>query len=217
MLTGSLSAEEFVPNSFKATIEQSYTSEVTGKVKKNQGLIEYWYPGRVRLEIEGKSPSIFVSNVNKAWYYIPPFNKEEGGEVQLLDAKNNFLAQLFDILRKGITTNSYFTAEKENDQDLLIFKDAYKKKWGVLKVALSFKSAAEKGKFSALSKIQIYHDNGKVVDLSILDLTSDVAFMAKRFEFSIPQNAKVTEALSAKGESKEVKASSPQRSKPSSL
>lgn len=179
---------EFLPPSFSSRFEQEYISTLKGKLKKGQGTIDYKYPGQIRFETNTPSTVVFVSNGAKAWYYRAPFIEGEQGEVTETSASEgaSVYIKFFDALKKGLSNNDYYDV-KDN---LLLFKSKAKSELGIIKAKLVFKGKA--ANFENLEIIDLTFTDGKNSKIKFIDLKTNVAFSADKFNFVAPANTKKT-------------------------
>jgi len=183
---------EFLPQTFSSKFEQVYTSTLKGKEKKGQGSIEYKYPSQIRFETTTPSTVIFVSNGTKSWYYRAPFIEGEQGEVTESSTKegSTIYIKFFDSLKNGLTSNEYYTVKK-GDPVTLQFNKSAVKELGIKESVLNFKTPGNQ-KFEELSSIELTFSDGKKSKLNFLDLKTNPALAADRFNFVAPANTKKT-------------------------
>ncbi|MBI4925170.1 MAG: outer membrane lipoprotein chaperone LolA [Bdellovibrio sp.] len=62
---------------FKQTVDQPLLK----KTKTSTGLLLFKRPGKFRWETRSPEPSILVSDGKKIWFYTPPFDKDEHGQI----------------------------------------------------------------------------------------------------------------------------------------
>lgn len=65
----------------KAKFVQSTVSAITGAPKKSEGTLEVKRPDKIRWETLAPDKSLLVSDGKKAWFYTPPFDSSEPGQV----------------------------------------------------------------------------------------------------------------------------------------
>lgn len=177
---------EFLPSAFSSKFEQEYVSTLKGKVKKGHGTIDYKYPGQIRFETTTPSPVIFTSNGTKAWYYRAPFIEGEQGEVTEMAAKDGATVYIkfFDSLKKGLSSNDFYDVKDTT----LTFKPKAKADLGIITAKLSFKNNSQK--FENLEVIELTTTDGKNTKIKFVDLNTNPALGADKFNFVIPPNTK---------------------------
>jgi chaperone LolA len=181
---------DFLPASFSSKFEQVYTSTLKGKEKKGQGSIEYKYPSQIRFETSTPSAVVFVSNGVKSWYYRAPFIEGEQGEVTESSAKegSTIYIKFFDSLKNGLTSNNFYTVTK-GEPATLEFTPKAAKELGIKMSVLNFKTKGSQ-KFEELESIELIFSDGKKSKLNFLDLKTNQAASADRFNFTPPANTK---------------------------
>jgi outer membrane lipoprotein-sorting protein len=187
-----VSASTFLPSSFKAVLEQQHVSELSGKVKKTPGVLEYKYPGMLRFELNDSQKSIFVSNKKKSWYYTPPFKAGEKGNVRVQSSENLFLTRFFDALKKGLTSNKLYDVKKKKSEIEIIFKDNVQNSLGLKKAIFkNVKNPNGVKSFSELKKMVLVRSDSKEVTLVFKQFDEKAKFKKSHFVFSVPENTKV--------------------------
>lgn len=86
--------------SLQAGFEQEEVSKALGGTKKSQGKISWRAPNRLRWETETPDPSLLVSNGTTLWFYTPPFDDSEKGQVIIRNA-SKVKSRLLDALLAG--------------------------------------------------------------------------------------------------------------------
>lgn len=187
-------AASFVPESFSANFEESFVSVATGKEKKSFGKIDYKYPGHIRFEKKSPDVSIFVSNPEKSWYYVPPFVKGEKGEVTIQESNKLVLTKFLDALKNGIENSKLFTHQYNNKELTLVFTAAIQKDTHLKEATLIADSEAKKIKsLKEFDRLQLVYNDGRKVTLKFVDLKEGESFSKSHFEFDIPGNTKITQ------------------------
>jgi outer membrane lipoprotein-sorting protein len=191
-LTTSSYAKNFVPSSFSANFEESIVSMATGKEKKSFGKIDYKFPGHVRFEIISPNPSIFVSNPEKSWYYLPPFVEGEQGQVTIQKSSKLPLTKFLDSIRNGLEGSKLFTTKYNGKQLILAFVKTVQKDLTLKEVILHApKDAKAIQKLGEIENITLIYVDGRKVNLKFLELKEEMSFPAKHFEFTPPAKTKI--------------------------
>ncbi|PIK14094.1 outer membrane lipoprotein carrier protein LolA [Halobacteriovorax sp. JY17] len=183
-------AAAFIPDRFSASFEQVYKSALTGKEKRSKGMMDYSYPGSIRLETSSPESLTYVSNERKTWYYTPAFIESEPGQVTIQEATKNELTKFLDILRKGLLTNKLYkvTKNKESNYFLTFTKDI-SKDLGIVSAKLVFKDG--KPLFKNLKTVEMVLDSKKVKRLELSKIIEGPKFSKDHFVFEIPKNTKI--------------------------
>jgi len=185
------SKKDFVPSSFRVKFEQSFKSTISGKLNKSQGQLGYRYPGQFRFEVFSPDKSIFVSNGKKSWYYTPPFDKDEEGEVVEKNDPGPFLPEFFDALKKGLKSGSIFTVEKKKDFYLITFSKDFSKKIGKSSTKLFF-STSNPTDISSLKEMVIVGTDNSEVHLVLSDFDEQPGSIESDFVFKIPPKTHIS-------------------------
>jgi outer membrane lipoprotein-sorting protein len=164
----------------------------TGKVKKSYGKIDYKFPGHVRFEISSPNPSLFVSNPQSSWYYVPPFVKGEEGQVTIQKTSRLPLTKFFDSMKNGLEGSKLFSHEYSKNNLILNFKKQFQKEM-TLKQVIFHSSAEAKSvnKMSQFEKFTLIYVDGRKVDLKFTEFKEDVSFPSTHFEFTPPPKTRV--------------------------
>lgn len=186
-------AKNFVPSSFSANFEESITSLATGKEKKSFGKIDYNYPGHIRFENISPDPSIFVSNPQTSWYYVPPFVEGEHGQVTIQKSSKLPLTKFLDSIKNGIENSKLFTFKYLKNELILSFVKTVQKEITLKEVVLTSSSDAKVAQsLKDFEKMSLIYTDGRKVNLKFIELKESVSFLPKHFEFSIPAKTKIT-------------------------
>jgi outer membrane lipoprotein-sorting protein len=185
-------SKNFIPQSFSANFEESIVSMATGKVKKSYGKIEYKFPGHVRFEITSPTPSLFVSNPQMSWYYLPPFVEGEEGQVTIQKTSKLPLTKFFDSLKNGLEGSKLFTYQLLKKSLNLKFKKEVQKEMTLKEVIFHSNSDPKNiTKMNDFEKITLIYVDGRKVDLKFTGFKEDVSLPLTLFEFTPPAKTKV--------------------------
>jgi len=176
----------FLPASFKVDFLQSFKSSLTGRENKSTGKLEYKFPSRVRFKVEGRQPSLFVSNPSKSWLYSPPFDPSEKGEVVEQSSENLYLPRFFDSLKNGLKNNQLYSVKKMDNFYLLDFSKDFSKKLGMKTTKLYFKDGkASESQLKNIEKIVFTNKDKKDVVLTFSNFSEAVSFSDDHFVFEL--------------------------------
>ncbi len=179
---------QFLPSAFQVKFEQSYQS-VTGATKKSEGLLDYQFPGKIRIK-EFKNNTIYISNGKKTWYYTPPIIETEKGSVQVSSTKP-VMSKLFDTLQRGLKTNEVFQVKNLTpDQTQLEFNQSASKEFNLTKVSIHWKGATIRT-LEKVRSLDLNYLDGKKVTLSFTEIKKEMKYSQKHFEFNIPKNTQI--------------------------
>jgi outer membrane lipoprotein-sorting protein len=193
VLTVNSFAKDFMPSSFSANFEESFISAATGKEKKSFGKIDYKYPGHIRFEKTSPDPSLFVSNPQKSWYYVPPFVQGEPGQVTIQKSNKLPLTRFLDSIKNGIEGSKLFTHKFQGKELVLTFDKTLQKESTLKEVTLhSSKEASQVSSLKEFEKITLVYVDGRKVLLKFIDLKENTSFSGSHFEFTVPPKTNIT-------------------------
>jgi outer membrane lipoprotein-sorting protein len=184
-------AKSFVPSSFSANYEESYTS-VVGKEKKSFGKVDYKFPGHLRFEVTSPTASLFVVNPKKSWLYQPAFVKGEKDQVTVQKSSNLPLIKFLDSVKNGLEGSKLFKTTYSKKDITLTFVKTIQKEMGFEEVILHSRGEAKAAKeLSEIEKITLKHINGRKTNIKLIDLKENVSFPPGNFEFVPSSSTKV--------------------------
>lgn len=189
----SVSAKNFMPGSFSANFEESFISVTTGKEKKSFGKIDYKYPGHIRFEKTSPDNSLFVSNPEKSWYYVPPFVAGEEGQVSIQKSSKLPLTKFLDSIKNGVEGSKLFSHKYQGKDLVLSFVPTIQKEMTLKEVTLhGTKDAKAIETLKDFEKLTLVYADGRKVNLKFIDLKEGSSFTAEHFNFKIPPKTKVS-------------------------
>lgn len=180
--------DSFLPMSFEAKFTQIHKNAISGKEKKSDGSLQYKYPGRIRFEVENPDKVLFISNLERSWYYTPPIFDGEPGDVTISKSTDNPLLNFLDSLKDGIKDGKLFKAQPVGKNFNLIFKEEPSKKIGLKEAFLSFNNGNE---FKDLVQIDLTYLEGKKVSFKLNNVNVKPVFKDEHFIFVIPKNTRI--------------------------
>ncbi len=184
--------KSFVPQPFSANFEESIISRANGKEKKSFGKLDYKFPSNIRFEVTSPEASVFVSNGQKSWYYVPPFIEGEQGQVTIQKSSKLPLTKFLDSLKDGIEGSKIFTHQYQGNDLILTFSKEAQGQMGLKQVILHSKKEAKLAqKLSEFEKLTLVKGDEQKVNLKLIDLKEDINFGPKHFEFSTPNKTKI--------------------------
>lgn len=185
------SAKSFLPASFSAQYENTWQS-ATGSTKKENGVIEYKFPGSVKLDVKSDPQATFVTNKNTSWYYQPAFNKEEQAQVTIQKGSAHPVIKFLDSLKDGVANSKFFTSSEKGQDLILAFNTVGEKEFNLKEVTLhGTKAFKDVSSLKDILSIDLKDTNGKLKQLRFIDLKEGVNFPASHFIFTVPPKTKV--------------------------
>lgn len=189
LLSSSVIAKGFLPESFTATFEQSHKSAIHAKVSKTYGSVDYKFPGNIRFETSGDDKIVFVSNKTKTWYYTSPFIEGEPGELTINPSGKNALSRFFDVLKKGLKTNKLYSVKKKELGHELSFSKKTSKEIGLQSAVIKFKE--KKLTFKNITSLTLIYNDDKKVSLALSAIKLNTKMANSHFIFEAPENTKI--------------------------
>lgn len=185
------SAKSFLPASFSAQYENTWQS-ATGSTKKENGTIEYKFPGSVKLDVKSDPQATFVTNKNTSWYYQPAFNKEEQAQVTIQKGSAHPVIKFLDSLKDGVGSSKFFTSAEKGQDLVLTFNTVGEKEFSLKEVTLhGSKAFKDVSSLKDIQSIDLKDTNGKLKQLRFIELKEGVSFPASHFIFTVPPKTKV--------------------------
>ena len=174
--------ESFVPKKFSAEFTQQYKSQVTGKIKRGNGTLDYEFPSKLRFEMIEPDPIIFITNMTQNWYYRPPFIKGEKGELKKNVKGGNVFADFFDSLSEGLKNNEFYNVKIENDVASILFSENHSQELGLKAAMLQFKNKKNL-RFTNLKEITLVYRDDRETKIIFDSLNQANTFSKNHFLF----------------------------------
>jgi outer membrane lipoprotein carrier protein len=168
--------------SLQASFEQEEVSKALGDTKKSQGKISWKAPNRLRWETETPDPNLLVSDGKTVWFYTPPFDETEKGQVIIRKA-SQLKNRLIDALLAGrfsaaVKQGLRIEVLPENRFKLLPRKGTV----GGLKVA-QVQIEPEK---SQITQVSLEYRDGNRSSISLSSIELGKAISTESFTFKLP-------------------------------
>jgi len=184
-----LTAAEFMPKNFQLEFEQIFKSLLNGQEKKSKGQLAYLFPSHIKLEIGEKSDlTILVVNSEKMWFYRAPLPGDKGEVIERLVTKTG-LVRFFDVLKKGLVSNTFYTVQKVQDKFQLNFTANVSRETELKSAVLKFKN--KNALFQDLQEIDLEYVSGKKVKMVAVSMKSNINLSSRDFIFTPPENTKI--------------------------
>lgn len=180
---------EFMPNNFELEFEQVFKSLLSGVDKKTKGHLTYLYPSHIKLEIGSNSDqTILVAGSEKMWFYRAPLPGDKGEVIERLVSKTG-LVRFFDALKKGLTSNTFYTVSKVEEKFQLTFSPNASRETELKSATLTFKNKTIA--FQNLQDIDLEYVSGKKVKMIALSMKSNMKLTKNDFVFNPPAGTKI--------------------------
>jgi len=182
-------ADSFLPLSFEAQFTQIYISAKSGAEKKSTGVLQYKYPGRIYFEVKEPDQVLFISNLERSWYYTPHPIPGESGEVTISKSTDNPLLKFLDSLKSGLKNGKLYNVVEEKNKVQLTFHEQPRKDIGINQAQMFFGKAIN---FSDLQELLLVYPSGKRVTFKLTKINTKPAFKDESFVFKIPENTRIS-------------------------
>lgn len=182
-------ANSFMSKNLMAEFKQQIKSKISGKIKESNMKMDYSYPGKFKIDAEGKNKFYFISNGSTSWYYRPSFIEGEKGEVTIQSVSKLKFLRLFDALYKGEKKAGYFTVKKFEKKREYSFSKKIQKEISVEKVV--FISDHQISTIFDARELKVIKTDKNVITFKVKKMIKASGFKANNFEFKIPKNTKV--------------------------
>lgn len=179
------------PKAFKAHFTKIYKSKLSGKERKSSGIIEYAYPGMIKLEFSSPDKITFISDSKETWFYRAPLIAGEPGQLTKGRTSDLPLLKVFDLLKGGLKENKYYSIENKKGSYLLRVKENQKKYLKLDLLELIFNEKKEVN-FDNLKEISLVKNDGQKVSFYLEKLIEVKSFPLSNFKFTSPPNTRIT-------------------------
>jgi outer membrane lipoprotein carrier protein len=167
-----------------ANFTQVSRSAATGIEKTTFGKIQIKQPNKVRWETTDPDPSLLVSDGKKFWFYTPPFDASDGGQV-IIKKASQVQSRLAHALIAGAFSQSSVSREvrfekRSNYQFLLIPKPG---RAGTVKSALIEIHPKDK----RINKVILDHRDGNHAEILLQKIELGTPLQDSVFQFVPPK------------------------------
>lgn len=184
-----LRAETFLPLSFETKFIQTHINSISGKTKQSEGELKYKYPGRIRFEVVKPDQVVFVSNLERSWFYTPPVMEGEPGDVTISKSSDNPLLKFLDTLKGGLKNSKSYRVQNPTPNTVIVFfNEKSQKEVGLKEAKLTFSKGEE---FKDLKNLHLTYPDGKIVQFELRDLNIKPKLNDETFIFVIPKNTRI--------------------------
>ena len=168
-----------------ANFNQTNESAALKKTTKTQGVIEVKRPGMVRWEQTAPEKTLLVSNGKTFWFYTPPFDKDEPGQVIIRKAAQ-VQSKLATTLLVGDFSHAPLKSVKQNTPSrfTLIPSGGSAGTISRMEVQINPDNLLIMGVF-------IFHKDGNRSEVHLDDVSLGKKVEDSRFEFEIPKNTQI--------------------------
>lgn len=166
----------------RAQFEQKELVASMNRVKQTRGTIEVKRPDKLRWETVGQDANLLVSDGKKFWFYTPPFDEGERG--QIIEKKAN---QVNSRLAQQLISGSFSAARdmKIETIDASRFRLLPKKgSAGTVKAAEITIDPIQK----EIRQVRLEHRGGNQSDITLSKIEIGASLGDDRFSFKVPPN-----------------------------
>jgi outer membrane lipoprotein-sorting protein len=191
-LTGQATEGLVIPHKFEANFNQVFKKLSDGKESKSSGKISYFYPGKVRVDVlePAFQKLTFVSNGKQSWYYTPPFDAEEKGEVVIRPSKKLPIVSLLDLLVSEKEFAKKFEVKKSSGTEIVLnVKPDSIKKIGLKTVRLHGDKVIKR--LEDLTSIDVVYEDDREIVIKFVAVTERKDFPESTFNFVVPPRTNV--------------------------
>ncbi len=178
-------------HSLTCEVEQLRKNSLSPKETKSEGRIYLKKPNLFRWETFSPDPSILTTNGKKIWFYTPPFDSDENGQVVIraVSKQDDQSKFAFKILSGEIDVERDFEVSEKMSEisSTSIFILKPKKPLNSL---TSIELELEKPT-KLVYRIRLILSNGNETTLKLRNLKLNAQLPNKMFEFQIPKNTEV--------------------------
>lgn len=182
----------FIPKSFVAELNEVHKSqEIKTQIKYMEGGYIY-YTSFDTFEPD-QAQLVYVCNPKTTYKYVPPFDKNEKGELTRGASNVYCYSKVFEALRRGLKNNELYTVKIENNSAFLTFSEKASKQLGLKKIDLEFENK-NKSSISDVSSMILYFEQKPEPTKFVLKSFDIKQKLNKTdFEFQIPENTNIKE------------------------
>jgi len=166
----------------RAQFEQKEFIASTGRIKTTQGAIEIKRPNKIRWETRAPDPSLLVSDGKKFWFYTPPFDEGERG--QIIEKK---ASQVQSKLAQTLISGSFSLARdlKIETIDLTHYRLVPKKGTAGTVHAAEIRVDVQKHE---ITEVKLEHRGGNRSEIRLSQIAIGGALPDELFQFIVPPN-----------------------------
>ena len=167
-----------------AQFNQTQYNATTQSTKKSKGTLQLARPNRFRWDTLTPDPNSLVSDGEKVWFYTPPFDEGEHGQVIEKPAKSVKTELASAILAGSLSTKTGELKVKEAGPHLFEVSPRKAGAAGTVERVL----VDVDPKLKQISKLTVHHKGGNRSEISLEDVKLGSPIEASVFEFKAPPN-----------------------------
>ena len=163
-----------------AAFTQVNESAIMKERKSSSGVISVKKPGKMRWETQSPDPSIFISDSRTMWFYTPPFDKGESGQL-VIRKSSNYQSKLAGALLAGDFTVASDLKIKQKNKNTFLLTPKPGSAGDVLDAELSINS--EK---LLIEKVVLKHKGGNLTEITLSKILLGQQVDEEMFHFTPP-------------------------------
>ncbi len=162
----------------QAQFDQVTDIKATKQVKKAKGRIWIQRPNKLRWETLEPDPNILVSDGKTFWFYTPPFDKDERGQVIVKKTKQVQTQFLNALLSGSFDFGNGATSIEEKGKDAFILKPKAGTAGDVLTAMITINPESR-----MITQVFLTHTSGNTTEIKLREINLSSKFDEKLFKF----------------------------------
>ncbi len=168
-----------------AEFSQINETVVTGQKKTSSGVILVKRPNQVRWETQKPNPSLLVSDGKTYWFYTPPFDEEEPGQLVVRSS-----SQVQSKLANALLSGSFSTAKDMKITEKTPSTFVLKPKPGTAGTVQKVEIGVDPDK-KLIQKVILTHKGGNRAEISLSNIELGKPLDENQFHFEAPKNTEI--------------------------
>lgn len=168
-----------------ADFEQKTISKALGTEEVSRGHVRLQRPDKIRWETQTPSENLLVSDGKKFWYYTPPFNPGEPGQLIERKASEEKSKLAYALLSGRFSAVKDVHCEKI-DESTVSLTPKKGSAGSVQKLRVRFGSSGKLEK--TIQWVELVHSNGDQVSIQLSNVVLGEKLDAKAFKFEKQKN-----------------------------
>jgi len=171
----------------QANFSKELLSNLTKEKKKSSGLIWVQRPDKVRWDTRypQDSKSLLVSDGRQFWFYSPPFDKGESGQVIIRDAEKA-KSELANTLLTGAFSKAQFSKVTKKGKQAFELVPRRGTAGTITRAYLEVDSG-----LMLIRRVKITHRNGNQADIILSNFELGKSYSSSWFRFQPPANTDI--------------------------
>ena len=167
--------------SIKADFAQTTFQKALSKEKKAKGKTEIKKPGKFKWIVDAPDASTITTNGKKFWYYTPPFDAEDKGQLAIKSASEMKSEIAFNLLTGKMNIDKEFSTKNLNANSFEVTPK--KKNDNYTNFAITADPSS-----GMIQKLIINYTNGNITTIEFSNVKLNEKIDDKTFNFDKPKN-----------------------------